>query len=301
MEQNRECVALPGVDRRTAARHTGGRSEGKKRWPKEKYAAAREAQKGSKRGGKSTLKGYTTQKRKCVSQKGFWITLFTMSRGVEIVAEMSHYFAPWQKHTVSVNGTFNKVPAETSAIHLVAKSVEILLRERYKEGPFALLFPPPNATQSIYTQLDMGATQYYAVEPSFSHSLARASTTPREKPKDPEAYRERNQLNPAFHHKLNAAWEDKVAPKKVSACLDKMGVKWSSIDIVRIGEAGISSGPVVLWIGVNPKSLSIEDANAAVFACLDVLQEFDITDVDVEIRETIRWPDYSGLNHPSSS
>ncbi|KAK0478706.1 hypothetical protein IW261DRAFT_1608196 [Armillaria novae-zelandiae] len=39
------------------------------------------------------------------------------------------------------------------------------------------------------------------------------------------------------------------------------------------------------WIGVKPKSLTGQVANTAAFACLDVLAECRITDVDVEIRE----------------
>jgi hypothetical protein len=37
---------------------------------------------------------------------------------------------------------------------------------------------------------------------------------------------------------------------------------------------------------VKPKSLAGETANTAAFRCLDVLNEFGLTDIDVEIRES---------------
>jgi hypothetical protein len=38
--------------------------------------------------------------------------------------------------------------------------------------------------------------------------------------------------------------------------LDSMGVKWTSLDPVRMGYAGESSPPVIVWMGVVPGSLS---------------------------------------------
>jgi hypothetical protein len=66
-----------------------------------------------------------------------------------------------------------------------------------------------------------------------------------------------------------------------------MKVEWTSTDIVRIGNAGESSPPVILWIGVKPASL--DGGNRAVIAlkCRQILAKFDIIDVNVEIRESI--------------
>lgn len=141
-------------------------------------------------------------------------------------------------------------------------------------------FPSPNATQAaVYAQLttlnltldsssmsslsDMEATYYYAGLPSSPRLVARTSTTMWAMPKGLEAYRKVKQLGIVVNHKLNAIWETDVAPK-VLACLDKKGIAWTSTDIVRIGIVG-ESAPVVLWIGVEPKSLGSEDAKAAAF------------------------------------
>jgi hypothetical protein len=82
-------------------------------------------------------------------------------------------------------------------------------------------------------------------------------------PKGPEAYRKVKQLGIVVNHKLNTIWEHDVAPK-VLACLDKMGISWTSTDIVRIGVVGESASDI-LWIRVKPKSLGGEDAKTAAF------------------------------------
>jgi len=68
-----------------------------------------------------------------------------------------------------------------------------------------------------------------------------------------------------------------------------MEVKWTSIDIVRIGNAGDSS--VILWIGVMPASLSHHGGFDVASKCRELLVKDNITDVDVEIRESVvtRW------------
>ncbi|KIY47900.1 hypothetical protein FISHEDRAFT_74238 [Fistulina hepatica ATCC 64428] len=124
-----------------------------------------------------------------------------------------------------------------------------------------------------------------AVQPRLVY---RTGTTPWKKPTGPEAYRELRELRPVFGHKIIAAWK-RLGPKVV-AYLDSVNVLFTSIDCVRFAKVRDSegkAGPVVLWIGVIPKSLSGEDAHTAGHGCLALLREFDITDVDVEFRESI--------------
>ena len=117
----------------------------------------------------------------------------------------------------------------------------------------------------------MEATLYYAGLPSSPRLLARTSTAPWEKPKGPEAYRKLKQLGVVVNHTLNTVWEDNVA-LKIHACLDEIRVEWTSTDVVRISEVGASSAPVILWVGVKPKSLTGEDASNAAFRCLNILK-----------------------------
>ncbi|KAI0247212.1 hypothetical protein BJV78DRAFT_953540 [Lactifluus subvellereus] len=118
-----------------------------------------------------------------------------------------------------------------------------------------------------------------------------AETTPWTMPTGPEAYRQLKELRPVFGHKLNAVWTTDLGPK-VCQLLDSKGVLWTSIDVVRFIKVrkGETVGPVVLWIGVAAESLSGEDAHTSANGCLDLLKEFDITDVEVEFRESIYTP-----------
>lgn len=68
-----------------------------------------------------------------------------------------------------------------------------------------------------------------------------------------------------------------------------MKVEWTSLDVVRIGDADEWFAPVILWIGVSPASLSGHDGLDVAYKCRKLLVEHDITDVDVEIRESIVW------------
>ncbi|KAG8952880.1 hypothetical protein FRC04_003329 [Tulasnella sp. 424] len=127
---------------------------------------------------------------------------------------------------------------------------------------------------------------YYLGLCSSPKLVYRTGTTPWKKPTGPEAYPQLKELRPVFGHKLNIVWKD-LGPK-VYQLLDSQGVLWTTIDAVRflkVGEEAV--GPVVLWIGVAPETLCAEDARTAANGCLDLLKEFDITDIEVEYRESI--------------
>ncbi|KAI0085894.1 hypothetical protein BDY19DRAFT_963551 [Irpex rosettiformis] len=136
------------------------------------------------------------------------------------------------------------------------------------------------------------AMGYYRGLPSQPRLLARTGSIAWEIPKGPWETPNSKELSVVVNHKLNSTWEFEVAPK-VQACLDEMQVRWTSLDIVRISEVPNCEVPnpemtaVVLWIGVTPDSLDGERARVSVFKCLDVLKEFDIDDVDVEMRESL--------------
>ena len=132
----------------------------------------------------------------------------------------------------------------------------------------------------------MEAKFYYAGLPSTPVLVARTGTTPWEAPTGPEAYRKIKELRPVGDHKLKDVWEDNLA-LKLHALLDSVNVKWTSTDVVRIGNAGESSAPIILWIGVIPKSLSGNDGVIVASKCRGLLSNYNIVDVDVEIRESI--------------
>ena len=127
---------------------------------------------------------------------------------------------------------------------------------------------------------------YYAGLPSAPILVARSSTTQWEAPIGPEAYPRHKVLRIVGNHAIQDVWEGDLA-LKVHTLLKSMKIKWTSIDIVRIGYDGESSAPVILWIGVIPASLSGGDGTIVAHMCREILEEFGITDVDVEIRESV--------------
>ena len=58
---------------------------------------------------------------------------------------------------------------------------------------------------------------------------------------------------------------------------------WTSLDVVRIGIVGESSAPVILWIGVVPKSLSGENVAPWPLTHAKSFYDSGIKDVEVEI------------------
>jgi hypothetical protein len=95
------------------------------------------------------------------------------------------------------------------------------------------------------------------------------------------------ELRPVFGHKLNMVRKE-LSPK-VCDFLDSKGVPWTTIDAVCFikVEVGEATSPVVLWIGVAPETVLYEEAQISANGCLELLKEFDITDVEVEYRESI--------------
>lgn len=113
----------------------------------------------------------------------------------------------------------------------------------------------------------------------------RTGTTPWEPPTGSNAHVIK-ELRPVFDHDIVTAWDD-LCPE-VYRCLDSIQVAWTSIDIVCFAEAGKKEdGPPVLWIGVEPQSLSRKDACTVAISCKQVLESHQITDVEVEFRESI--------------
>jgi hypothetical protein len=131
----------------------------------------------------------------------------------------------------------------------------------------------------------MEAKCYYAGLPSWPILVARTGARWKA-PTGPEAYLKRRDLRVVGNHALKEVWEDDLA-LKLHALLDSMEVKWTSTDVVRIGIVRESSAPVILWIGVVPASLSGHDGAIVAFKCRELLVEYDIADVDVEIRESV--------------
>lgn len=81
-----------------------------------------------------------------------------------------------------------------------------------------------------------------------------------------------------------------------------VGLKWTSIDPVRFAKVGEEPGPLFLWVGVLPGTLSPDNAKDAAVRCKEILSEYEIVDVEIAFREST-YPRSVGprlLNHVPS-
>ncbi|KIJ11506.1 hypothetical protein PAXINDRAFT_157284 [Paxillus involutus ATCC 200175] len=74
---------------------------------------------------------------------------------------------------------------------------------------------------------------------------------------------------------------------QVPEYLDSVNVKWTTIDVTRFAEVEKDPGPVFLWVGMKPRSLSRENAEVAAVGCKELLKEFQITDVEVAFWQSL--------------
>jgi len=139
---------------------------------------------------------------------------------------------------------------------------------------------------------ELEAKLYYNGLPSKPRLIARTGL-PWEASSDPQACTRLKELRVAGNHKISEVWQDDLAPK-VKAILDQNNVDWSSIDIVRFGYGGEPSGNVIILIGVcrpkrNSTLLTYDAAIKVALECKELLEQCDIMDVDVELRESDIW------------
>ena len=143
--------------------------------------------------------------------------------------------------------------------------------------------PNPHAT-TIADDALFEAQAYYHGLPSNPISLYHTGA-PWKRPTGPEAYHVRKEARPICKHPIADVW-DKLGPH-VPKYLDSVAVKWTTIDVTRFADIGKDPGPVFLWVGVKPGSLSRKNAEVAAIGCKKLLMEFEITDVEVAFRESL--------------
>ena len=132
---------------------------------------------------------------------------------------------------------------------------------------------------------------YYSGLPSNPRLIARTGP-PWEAPWGPKAYPRPKELRIPGDHKISEVWEDDLA-FKVHEILDNNNVDWSSTEIVEIGYLDEPFGNIVLWIGVwrpDPQRgssiLSYDVAIGVALKCKNLLEQYDIMDIEVELRES---------------
>ncbi|PWW72935.1 hypothetical protein C7212DRAFT_359997 [Tuber magnatum] len=146
---------------------------------------------------------------------------------------------------------------------------------------------PQSSLVSDYSPISpQEAKHYYHGLYSKPVLVARTGTTLWTVPRGPEAYLPYKELRPVGSHPLTAIWEDNLA-LEIHNILEWRSIQWTSTDVVRIGIAGESVAPVIIWIGVKPNTLSGEDGFGVAQECKQLLVMNQILDVEIEIRESI--------------
>ncbi|KAH9967650.1 hypothetical protein BGW80DRAFT_1177955 [Lactifluus volemus] len=138
--------------------------------------------------------------------------------------------------------------------------------------------PPYVVTEAV-------SKTYYKGLPSEPPLIATTRPGPFEDPTGPEAYTVLKEIRVLGNHPLAKAWDDGLAD---SLCreLNIMRVNWTSLDALRIVNAGESSGPAIVWVGVELGSLSFEEGCVVAFNCRPIIDSYGIRDYHVEIRES---------------
>ncbi|KAF8879528.1 hypothetical protein CPB84DRAFT_292048 [Gymnopilus junonius] len=156
------------------------------------------------------------------------------------------------------------------------------------------------------------AQSYYAglhSEPILLYRTGKEQWSP---PRGPEAQRRLKELREVFNHPIAKVWNDDVG-WKVVAIMDTHTIRFTSIDVVRFKKVEVDEpdsdeedvedeeedekqtpkakkqniGPVTIWIGVFPESTTPTAAHDAAQDVLALLKDYEITDVDVDFRESL--------------
>ena len=102
----------------------------------------------------------------------------------------------------------------------------------------------------------------------------------------PEAHRILQEARPVCDHPMQGHWLE--IGQLIYEHLDSCDVKWSSIDPVRLAEAGEEEATILhLWIGVIPGTLASEAAKEAAKGCKDILAQEGFPDVEVAFRKSV--------------
>ena len=141
-------------------------------------------------------------------------------------------------------------------------------------------------TPPLFVVTEALSKVYYKGLPSRPPLIATTKPSPFEYPTGPEAYSVLKELRELGDHPLATVWDHGLA-ERLCRDLNKMCVKWTSIDAVRIVQVGESSGPAIVWIGVEFGALSFQEGSRVAQNChMSINSHYHIHDYYVEIRES---------------
>ncbi|KAF5704145.1 hypothetical protein FMUND_12688 [Fusarium mundagurra] len=133
---------------------------------------------------------------------------------------------------------------------------------------------------------------YYGLH-SSPNLIARSSTTPWSQRRE---WPDRKKLDVATGHAIQQPWNDPQGSlqRLIVGVLTLARIDWTAIDILRVGYVSFGEDPrrtperpVTMLISVSTDSTTFQQAKAAIIACKEILAQFNLDDVEVEIKESI--------------
>ncbi|KAG7411021.1 hypothetical protein Forpe1208_v009817 [Fusarium oxysporum f. sp. rapae] len=127
-----------------------------------------------------------------------------------------------------------------------------------------------------------------------SSARPRAGLIASSRPDPPDGYKCTSY--PSTCHAIRGPWNDPQSSLRRQIIESLGDMSWFDIDILRFGYAESyealedrSTCPVTILISVKVGSTTFEQGHAAVLKCKRILDEFDLSDVEVGIQEARRW------------
>ncbi|KAG9080556.1 hypothetical protein FRC06_006441 [Ceratobasidium sp. 370] len=104
-------------------------------------------------------------------------------------------------------------------------------------------------------------------------------------PTGPQAQHIPKEARPVCTHAIVPVWHQ--LGERIYKYLDSHELKWTTIDPVCFAKAGEEPGPLFLWVGIMPGTLSQDDAEDAALHCKEILLEYNITNIKIVFHKSI--------------
>lgn len=131
--------------------------------------------------------------------------------------------------------------------------------------------------------------RYYYGLPSQPKLIARSSISPWQFQQ--EEWPIRKMLRPVFKHKIVGLWNNSTGPLRQDILAAVASLNWIALDVLRIGYDDVFASestehPITLFISVEKDSTSWPVGYGIVQRCRQILQQYDLADVHVDMKES---------------
>ena len=144
---------------------------------------------------------------------------------------------------------------------------EVVARRKFTGSPYFDIGSPIHPSVPYWVYSD-----FYGL-PSFPKSICRTGPAWPQST-HPDFYREPKEARPICVHPITSVWHE--LGREIYEHLDSIDLRWTTIDPVRFAVAGKEPGPLHLWVGVVPGSVSYDEAKVAATHCKQILARYQL-------------------------